>query len=41
MLKQRQHEREQDAVLDAENHYESSRCEGKNPLARALAVQIV
>src|SRR4029077_2145024 len=41
MLKQRQHEREQDAVLHAEKNYGSSGYEGKNPLARALAVEIV
>ena len=41
MLKQRQHEREQDAVFHAEKNYGSSGYEGKNPLARALAAQIV
>jgi hypothetical protein len=41
MLKQRQHKREQDAVLDAEKDYGSSGYQGKHPLARALAVQIV
>src|SRR5271166_4508655 len=41
MLKQRQHEREQDAVLHAEKDYGSSGYEGKNPLAGALAVEIV
>jgi hypothetical protein len=40
MLKQRQHEREHDAVLHAEKDYGSSGDEGKNPLARALAVEI-
>ena len=41
MLKQRQHDPEQDAVLDAEEDHGRSGYEYKHPLARALAVQIV
>ena len=41
MLKQRQHEREQDAVLHTKKNYGSSGYEGKNPLARALLMEIV